>query len=297
MYVVVWQGRLQGQSVLSDRYYYRSLLGNNFWAAPLNLFLAHSRLCRPYVLASVVTVLFVFFSLSHFLSFMKRGAPAALYGDDSQPASCNTIDSGVQGPLPFVKTGLTQLVFLPPQVGPAFNQRIGARTRGINLEIRGLIRPTGTNAAVSPPQLARLMILYDRQPNGGTASVVDILATVTNAGAAATTAFSGTNVLNRDRFMTLRDRKIYLPAIGIMGATPGALPGAIVNCNDDNSLRVHEYIVLKNLESHYLQSSSPSLPADIATGAYVMLLICSDDTAGNGGAWGLTYESRHLFWP
>jgi len=234
----------------------------------------------------------------------RSAAPAALYPPrytgSTELKSCDSGGSGSSTVYVNFVTGGTVQQVLGPEAsdvgilsGTGFYNRIGARIRTKSIEIRGTITPSLGNAAAVADQFARIMVLYDRQPNGALPSTADILLDYQSAGATTTTARSGLNMNNRDRFLVLRDRKMYLPPLGVNGATPAKIQNINVNPNQGNGdLTYHEYIRCKDLETHYKASSG--VIGDVATGAFVVLVISDGDTNATS-AYQFAYVARQKF--
>ena len=223
--------------------------------------------------------------------------PASLYGGrgatelksvDSSLLTRQLTTNGV--------TGVVELLMVPPVNGAAFYNRIGTRTRAMSLQITGAIRPTYTNPAAKLAGLGRIMIIYDRQPNGSLPNAgSDVIADFPYNGVPVTNAMSGLNMNNRDRFLVLRDRKVKLPAIGINGAAPASSPNEFIDCAQDGGFVFKEYIKLKGLESHYKASSGNV--GDIATGSFIILCSSTADAAvGTDAAWEFGYCARLKFY-
>lgn len=223
--------------------------------------------------------------------------PAALRARAGTGATeIKSIDGSNFATMPtFLTAGVVQqAISNMPIEGSSFYNRIGRRTRGISLEFHGEVVPTLGNAAAVPQQYARIMIIYDRQPNGALPAIGDVLLDYDHSGNTNTWSFSGLNMDNRDRYVVLRDRKILLPALGINGvaSTTGSIP--LFNGDDKASTMIYnEYIKLGGLETQYKASSSGAI-GDVATGSYIMILISNAD-ANATAAWKLQYNARYKF--
>lgn len=99
---------------------------------------------------------------------------------------------------------------------------------------------------------------------------------------------------NKDRFLILRDRTVYLPALGVNGANPSANNYAICDVSQQSkngNFIYEEYIKLHGLESHYKASTGGI--GDISTGAF--LLVCIAQDSNGTPAWELFFSARFNF--
>lgn len=196
----------------------------------------------------------------------------------------------------FTQAGTVTLLTVPVE-GASFYNRIGRRIRMKSIQIKGAITPGLGNAAADTATLGRVMVLYDRQPNGALPSVADIITDYTSAGATSTTTRSGLNMNNRDRFVVLMDQFVVLPAVGISGVAPAATiyyadPNNNAGGAEQGQLLINRFIKLKGLESHF--KASAGAIGDISTGSLIMLTIASD-SANAGGSYTLAFEDRVKF--
>jgi len=90
-------------------------------------------------------------------------------------------------------------------------QRIGRQMNYRSVHIKGTIYIATPNVGTVSNEYARLVLVYDKSPNGSTPSMGDILADVDSAGAVTTNSFSGLNLNNSKRFLILRDGRFCLP--------------------------------------------------------------------------------------
>lgn len=182
-----------------------------------------------------------------------------------------------------------------PVEGSSFYNRIGRKICMKSVHIVGAILPSNANAGAEPAQFARFLVLYDRQPNGALPSVADVLNNYDESGTTSSSVFSGLNMNNRDRFVVLRDRKFYLPALGVNGATPANVQGVQIDPNvSDHSFIFRDFIPLKNLEMHFKANSANGPIGDVSTGSLIYLLISESD-ANATSAWQLQCNSRLRF--
>lgn len=181
-----------------------------------------------------------------------------------------------------------------PVEGSSFYNRIGRRIRMKSLQITGTIRPSNGNAAAVPDQFGRLLVIYDRQPNGALPSLADIITNYDEAGTTGSTAHAGINLNNRSRFVVLRDRRFYLPPLGINGATPAAQQGVTMVPTDDTSFLFREFIKLGGLETQYKASTATGPIGDISTGSLIIATVSTAD-ANATSAWRFTGNVRLRF--
>jgi len=139
-----------------------------------------------------------------------QGPPAALYPRvPTNAMALKCVDVRSTG---AYASGTSPDVLLVPLLGSAFFNRLSNRTRGVSLQLTGFIQPTYTNLANYVADTTRIIVYYDRQPNGANPTQADLLTDTVAAGTAvAVTPQSGLNINNRDRFMILRDRKVLTP--------------------------------------------------------------------------------------
>jgi len=149
------------------------------------------------------------------------------------------------------------------QTGSSYYQRVGRKINMTSVEIRGSIFSAG---ATPTAETARLMILYDKQPNGALPSNQDVLQTVQQSGAITTTVNSRRNLDKRDRFVCLWDHQVECP-----GQQSGAASNDAPINTDQISTVIHKYIRLPNLVTQYQADSSPAVIGDIATGSLFLL--------------------------
>lgn len=156
------------------------------------------------------------------------------------------------------------------QVGSGFFNRVGSRIEMKNVHIRGVL----VNSATAVQGYLRLLVVYDRQPNGAALQITDILQSRDQTGAAATTTKSEINLDQRDRYVILRDKQWYAPSVsnaaGVLTNGPTYPAG-----NSENTWEINEFIKLKGLATHYKSSSNPTTVADINTGALYMMYLAS----------------------
>lgn len=148
-------------------------------------------------------------------------------------------------------TGLVQCVNLIA-AGTDYNQRIGRQVHIKSIEIRAVLPPMTTELL----NRWKLMLVWDKQPNGALAAVSDILDTATSV--------SMNNLENRNRFRVIR--------------TWGGLNGYVDTTNHSSSepfVNMDEFVKL-SLKTTY--NAATANIADISTGALLLLAVGSEAT-------------------
>lgn len=220
-----------------------------------------------------------------------QGPPAALYPRmPTNALAIKSVDATSSG---AIQSTTAPTVLVVPRLGSAFFNRLSNRTRGVSLQLTGLIIPTYSNAAAIAEDFIRIIIYYDRQPNGANPSIADIVTNTDATGAATTTNYGFINMNNRDRFMILRDRRVATPQLAINGVsdTPSSLVTDL-NVNGGKGFNYQEFIKLKGLESLY-NSTNGGTVGDISAGAFG-ILIFNNDASGSPG-WGFKLNVRFKF--
>lgn len=176
----------------------------------------------------------------------------------------------------FNKTGVFIVINTPVQ-GTAFNQRIGNTIRMSYLSINGHIQPTNTAGhSTLLPDIVRIMVIYDRQPNGALPVTSDVIQSVNNVNGTSSGALDGLNMVNNDRFIVLKDKFFYVNEV----TAPGG-PGVSALINDNlNGFNFRWRIPMRGLETRFNATDGGTV-ADINTGAVHIFAICNQPTSGN----------------
>jgi len=153
------------------------------------------------------------------------------------------------------------------QVGSSMFNRIGRRVEMVSVRFNCLLNPLNVTRA-APMDYGRVIIVYDRQTNGAYPALADILQDTDQAGTNTRTQFSGLNMNNRDRFVTIMDIRMHLP----FGQDTG---GLLTNMfpSDTYAFKAlnDEYRKLNKLTTHYKADSSPAVIGDISTGGLYLV--------------------------
>lgn len=176
------------------------------------------------------------------------------------------------------------------QEGSSFYNRIGRRIEMKSLHLHGNIIQTGAGTTVN--DYARVMVVYDRQPNGAVPTFATILANYDQAGTATSTALSDLNPDERERFLILADERLVLPPV--TAATGGVLA---TDSAQKTLTNINRFIKLRGLATHFKASSSPSVIGDIATGSLLLITVGEAYASGSEGweaqlSWRLRYDDK-----
>jgi len=142
--------------------------------------------------------------------------------------------------------------------GTDFTNRIGRKVCWRSFLISGKIQPQdgGTD-----PNMYRIMLVYDSQPNGGLAGVTDVLTTAN--------ADSPLNLNNRDRFRVLMDKR------GGIGFFSNTATQAVA---DRTISIIHKY---KKINMETIFDGTTAAIGDIQSGS-IFLLTVGSNAAGLG---------------
>jgi len=168
-------------------------------------------------------------------------------------------------------TGSITLLAIPT-VSADFTGRIGRKVTLKSLYLRGRVRAAGAGtmtAQVTPEQQARLMIIYDLQPNAEVPTILDILNTADPA--------SQTNLSNRERFRILCDKEYcFDPVVSVTTATQAQMTATRTCYN----LKLYKKLNL----SMIFNAVNGGTIADINSGALYMVWIGSAVASSTGDA-------------
>lgn len=147
------------------------------------------------------------------------------------------------------------------QIGSSMFNRIGRKLEMASLRLTGHINTLQVTRATTTVDYARVVIVYDRQTNGANPAITDILQDTEQNGTNTTTPFSGLNMNNRERFVTLVDHRFTLPQVT---NTAGVLTNVFPQM--ELPVKIDAFRRLRGLTTHYKADSSPAVIGDISTG-------------------------------
>lgn len=154
--------------------------------------------------------------------------------------------------------------------GSSFFQRIGRRIELQSVQYNLAIIPAnGLADGEYPAEMLRMLLVYDRQTNGATPAIADILQSTNSAGTVFTNNESLLNLNNRDRFIIVRDLKLLSPVFTIQA-------GKIVFTGTADQQNWKTMITdftrkVNGLITQYKADSTPGAIGDIATGGLFLV--------------------------
>lgn len=180
------------------------------------------------------------------------------------------------------------------QEGSSFYNRIGRKIAMKSLHFTGYIH-RGGGFGGEQGDFIRWMLIYDRQANGALPTAADLLTNYDQQGTTLSNALSGLNLNNADRFVVLRDKRIYTAQrqkVTLSAPTDTVYGAGFINYQNDWT--INEFVDLKGLEVHYKSSTNPSDIGDIATGA--LYFVYGIVTTGGVDAYEAQINSRLRYW-
>jgi len=152
--------------------------------------------------------------------------------------------------------------------GTDFTNRIGRKVCWKSILMNGVLTPTDATSNVS---LARIMLVWDSQPNGALPAITDVL------NAAVPTA--PMNLNNRDRFRVLLDKRFVLGPYNTTATQSVA----------SNIIREHHMYKKINLETIF--DGTTNAIGDIQSGSLFLLTI-GNQTSPEGANWTASIRLR-----
>jgi hypothetical protein len=178
-------------------------------------------------------------------------------------------------------------------LGKQFNQRIGRRVKPIKLKYKLSFFPYSPGSAYIPDALGRFMIIWDKQPNGATFALSDLLEGYPSGGA---NVGLFKNLGNKSRFKILKDIYFvlpgYLPGSAVVGAFPVAINRLAIDpvAFGSADFRVGEVPLPSDFYTQYTGANTDAI-AGINQGALFAYLFSSAASSG----WSYSWESQLIF--
>ncbi|AYP28732.1 MAG: capsid protein [Circoviridae sp.] len=170
-----------------------------------------------------------------------------------------------------------------PITGAGIFNRIGNRITLKSLHIVGLLKQTGT--ATGLQEYIRIMVVYDKMPNGTVPVAGDILGDQDSTGAITTNSWSNMRIDNRDRFKILMDDRIGV----VNNAATGLQSGEAMVIDYKGEININRFIKLNDMETMFKASTNGQL-SDVAVGN--LWLFCLGNIAAGSEGYSLVYNAR-----
>jgi len=173
------------------------------------------------------------------------------------------------------------------QQGVGLANRIGNKASMKSLRIR--LKVLATGVAETNLNQMRVIVFYDRQPNGAYLSPTDMISQFTSNNATVAGIWSDNlNSNYLDRIRILKDETFRLP-----GQTSGGLVNQ-VGPTEQCAYLIDWFIKCKDLELVYKSTSNPGVIANSTVGS-VQILVMGDIAAGSE-PWQLNGSARARFY-
>lgn len=198
-------------------------------------------------------------------AYKNSKVPLRSYGYRPNSGERKVADIAANAATVAVSTTGSFTLMAVPTVGADYNQRVGRKILLKSFYIRGrviqdLAQGVDPGAGVVQPQMARMIIFADLQPNGATPAVTDLLVTPD--------VCSHLNLNNRDRFRIYTDKE-YVFDPYMFGTNFASA-----------SRQIHAVKKFKKINLEMVFSTSTGAIADITSGALYMFWLGSN-IAGN----------------
>lgn len=181
----------------------------------------------------------------------------------------------------------TTAVIIPLNVlntGVLWYEREGRLTHNKALDLKLDIYVTGANVAAHGESTLRVMIVWDKLPQGSLPAITDILLDTGLTGTTQTNILSNVNMNKRDRYEIISQEFIGLPAIGVAGVISN-----LQQTNLYTGRNVHRYLKI-NRDTAFNVGTAGTI-ADINFGA-LYLIVWSDSGAFATPAYSVEHTAR-----
>lgn len=168
--------------------------------------------------------------------------------------------------------------------GTSFYERIGRKVNLKSLQIRGQLSARAPSGLTPEALIVRMMVVYDRQPNGAIPTFDQMFSAASPAGdIASNTVMAPVNLTQTSRFRVLRDKMFTLQPMRGMNVLPdgeGIAPVSDVGGYYSKSIR--DFIRLPSLETVYNATNEAPSIAQIASGALYVIFRATVPSRANG---------------
>jgi len=159
--------------------------------------------------------------------------------------------------------------------------RVGRKINMKSLQIRGFFYNT---ASASGARLVRMIVVYDKQPNGGAPTFANVVSSQNISGTVSSLSCDMVNLDNRNRFEIIRDKCWDFGPIS--NVTDQSLASA------PQTYCVNEFIPLKNRQTIYNAGTAGTI-GDIQSGSLYVLFI-ANTANGTGSSFLGSFRTRFI---
>jgi len=219
----------------------------------------------------------------------KKKQWAAVVGKEYSKPELKCVDVNDDGGAPLIRViSTTDTLDLVNGIAVGANayQRIGRSVKLHSMRFRGCILRTNSSGSTTG-EFLRVLIVYDRQPNGAFPTYADIIQTIDSTGDGSAGPFDFPNLNNQERFLILREHCMQVPC----SATAESSQSRAVNetiIDQHQQFMFDDYIKLDNLPSNYKDTGATI--SSVATGA-IYVVTCGTEAVASAGC-SLNYVTR-----
>jgi len=196
-------------------------------------------------------------------------------GSEKKVIFTGTADA-INGAMVLNTTGLISCINLI-QVGSSMFNRIGRKIEMRSIRLTCHIGIFTQTVATHSPDYARVVVIYDRQTNGALPTLNDMFQDTEQSNANTSDALSALNMNNRERFVTIIDKRFILPQMtNTAGVATNVYPTDTTQC----PLAIDEFRKLRGLTTHYKADSNPAGIGDVATGGLYFVTFTRQNASG-----------------
>lgn len=216
-----------------------------------------------------------------------------LVGKESQKPELKVVDVNDAGSAPvvnLVSTTATVALLNGLDLGTGAFQRLGRSVHLRTLHVRGGFYPSLQDGSFGGECL-RVLVVYDRQPNGVAPSVIDIMQSIDANGNGSTTPFDYPNLANSERFIILADKQVNLSNTRYIVASSYFGQQNTLSELDSSDRNFDRYIDVSGLPTQY--KGDDETVASISTGALFLYTLGSQAAATAGVTFNWTARLRY----
>lgn len=169
--------------------------------------------------------------------------------------------------------------------GTSFFNRVGRKIMMKSIRITGGLALSGLAVINANQDYLRVMVVYDRQPNGSAPAISDILQNVDLGGTSSTTSYAGLNMNNSERFLVIQDTRLNIPNGYVQSLNEGT--ASIIDYNGTMQ-NMDRFSKLKGLQTHF-KGTAGSI-TDVASGA--LWLVTFGNIAPGTAPYNLIWNAR-----